>query len=58
MEFDKLCLHNLYNKIANDEKCGICTPRMNKLIDGHKTDIVDSIGAELDFLANLVNRYK
>lgn len=52
MEFDKLCLHNLYNKIANDEKCGICTPRMNKLIDGHKTNIVDSIGGELDFLAN------
>lgn len=52
MEFDELCTKYLYEKINNNPKCGICTPRMNRFINNNKTNIVDSIGGELDFLAN------
>lgn len=52
MEFDQSCLKHLLNKMKSTPECGICTPRMNKLINNKLSNIIDSIGGKLDFLAN------
>ena len=50
MEFESDLLTLLIDEIESDETVGVCTVKMRRLIDGKKTDIIDSVGASVDLL--------
>lgn len=50
MEFDPEIVTRLVERCEYDDTVGICTVKMRRFIDGKKTEIIDSVGASLDFL--------
>lgn len=50
MEFDPEIVTRLVGRCENDDTVGICTVKMRRFIDGRKTEIIDSVGANIDFL--------
>jgi len=50
MDFDPAIVSQLVDRCEADEAVGICTVKMLRYIDGKKTNIIDSVGANIDFL--------
>lgn len=50
MEFDPEIVSRLVYRCEEDENVGICTVKMLRYVDGKKTNIIDSVGANIDLM--------
>lgn len=48
MDFDPKILSHLVSVAEEDKTVGICTAKMRRLVDGKKTNILDSVGSSID----------